>query len=245
MKKISFYPSIFQAEETNAMGRQLVISVETSKSDDAVLLQAKTAIQTSNANLTQVLNAVLSNPYTQQLADEDGGRDDTYVGGRNVIEGFTHWVFDIPKKEAADRLIEVFNRNGWSQQNYGYQKQSSATMSLIADLEKTDMQKDLTTLNLMGWFKALVKAEKKFEKTFNLKAAHKNSKESAEKREAQIPVNQDIEKLIIYINSIILFNPDDEAWNKIFNDVEGIVKQATTTARTRRSSYNNKTEEEK
>jgi len=236
MQKISFYPSTFLAEESNSMAKQIDTAIVSSGSVDPILLMAKTALATSNAKLTGVLNAIVANPYTIPLTNADSNRDGVYVGGRNVIEGFTHWAFDIAKKEAADRLLQVINRHGWSLQNFNYQKQSSATNSLIKELSSTALQADLATVGLTNWYAELIKSQEGFESVFNLKAGAKNSKESMEKREAQVPVNEDIEKLITYLNSIIMFNTSDVKWNEIFNEVEGIVKQFTTTAKTRRSA---------
>ncbi|MFN8255670.1 MAG: DUF6261 family protein [Bacteroidales bacterium] len=244
MQKIVFYPSIFTPEESNSMAKQLIVAVDSSKSADEILLKAKAALETTNGKLTSTLKALLANPFTQQLNNADGWRDSVYVGGRNAIEAYTHWVFDTAKKEAAERLIEVVNRHGWSLQNFNYQKQSSATNSLLKELQSVKNQADLASLGLSTWYEELSKAQQNFENLFNLKAGAKNSKESIEKRDAQIPVNQDIEKLVTYINSIIMFKNDNEEWNKIYNEIEGIVKQMSAAARARRS-IQNKPEESK
>jgi hypothetical protein len=236
MQKISFYPSIFQAEETNSMAKQIITTVNTSKSNDEILLKAKSSLEASNERLTRVINGILANPYTQKLAEADDWRDSVYVGGRNTIEACTHWVFDIPKKEAAERLLEVINRHGWSLHTFGYQKQSSAMNSLLTEYKKDGFQTDLATISLTVWYNEQVKAQENFENIFNQKANSQSSKESVEKKDAQIPVNQDIEKLITYLNSIIMFNNGNETWNKIYNEVDGIVKQMTTVARARRSN---------
>lgn len=241
MQKISFYPSIFLAEESNSMAQQVITAVNSSGSVDETLLKAKSALESSNEKLTRVMNGILSNPYTQQLSQADDWRDSTFIGGRNAIEAYTHWVFDVAKKESAERILEVINRHGWSLHAFGYAKQSSATNSLIIELKNATFQADLATLGLTNWYLELSKSQVGFENIFNLKAGAKNSKESVEKKDAQIPVNVDIEKLITYLNSIIMFNTGSAAWNKIFNDVEGIVKQMSTTARARRSSQNKKT----
>jgi hypothetical protein len=236
MQKISFYPSIFLAEEINSMAKQIITTINTSKSNDEILLKAKAALETSNERLTRVINAILSNPYTQKLAGADNWRDSVYVGGRNTIEACTHWVFDMPKKEAADRLLEVINRHGWSLHTLGYQKQSSAMNSLLAEYKKEGFQTDLATLSLTVWYNEQVKAQENFESIFNQKANSQNSKESVEKKDAQVPVSEDIEKLITYLNSIIMFNNGNEIWNRIYNEVDGVVKQMTTVARARRSN---------
>jgi hypothetical protein len=236
MQKISFYPSIFLAEETNTMAKQIETAIDSSKSTDETLLKAQAALKSSNGKLTGVLKAILANPFTKKLDGADGFRDAIYIGGRNVIEGFTHWDFDVAKKAVAESLLSVFKRHGWGLQAYGYSKQSSALNSLIKELKNTELQAGLATLGLSDWFAELVKSQEAFESIFNLKAGTQNSKESVEKREAQIPVNEDIEKLLTYLNSIIMFNTNNTEWNKIFNEVEGIVKQMTIVARARRSS---------
>jgi len=130
----------------------------------------------------------------------------------------------------------VINRHGWALQNFSYSNQSSATNSLINELKSAQFQSDLATLGLMGWYAEMIKSQEAFEIIFNQKASSQNKKESVEKKEAQIPVNQDIDQLISYINSVINFKANDEAWNNVYNDVEGIVKQFSTTAKARRSN---------
>ncbi len=238
MQKILFYSSIFTPEETNTMGKQLITLVESSKSTDENLLIAKDVITSGNDKLTGVLKASLVNPFTKPLGQADDWRDSIFLGGRNMVEAYTHWVFDVAKKEAAERLMEVFTRHGWKLHKFNYQNQSSATNSLIIELKKPELQADLATLGLIAWYDELIKSQQSFESIFNLKAGAKNSKESVEKKDAQIPVNEAIDGLITYLNSIMMFNKNNETWNKIYNDAEGIIKQMTTTARTRRSANN-------
>ena len=199
------------------------------------MLKATTAIETSNEFLTGVLNSLKINPYTDLLSDSDDFRDDTYVGGKNVAEGFTHYVFDEVKKAAAERIVAVIRRHGWSMQDYKYQDQSSATNSLIKELRLPECQADLNTLGMMDWFNALVKSQEDFETVYNDKASHESKKESVQKKKAKLPVIEDIQNLVIYLNSIIIFNTTDESWTSIYNSINGILKQATKSSRIRRS----------
>jgi hypothetical protein len=244
MKQLEFYHSIFQPEESNSTATQMVLSIENSGSTDETLLLAKDELEEKNKHLTTVLNAQKSNPYTDLLKNDDYFRDETHVGGRDVAQAMTHWVFDTEKQEAATRLVKIFERHGWSLQTYGYQKQSSATNSLIDEMSEPENQKDLATCDLTVWFGAEVKSQRKFETTFNSKAEHEGNKASAVKREAQVPVNEAITKLVTYVNSVILFKENDQAWNTIFNNLDGILKEATAVARSRRTIQSNKTESE-
>lgn len=241
---IKFYSSIFNAEETNSMAKQIVLAITEMGSTDKILLKAKTAIEESNQKLTSVLNVQHSNPYTIELKKADDWRDDVHMGGRDVIKAMTQWVFDTDKMEAAMRLEKVFHRHGWSLQNYGYQKQSSAINSIISELNRPEYQKDLTTCNIISWFEAEKKGQEGFENLFNIKIGHENKQESTAKREAQLPVIENIKKLAVYLNSIILFNEGDTAWDDIYSKIEGIIKQATTTSRSRRAIHNEKPEVE-
>ena len=210
MRKLEFYPSIFIPEESNSMASQLVILVEASGTTDETMLLAKEALKESNIKLTNVLNAQKTNPFTELLKSEDFWRDETHIGGRDWAAAMTHWVFDTEKQEAAIRLVEIFERHGWSLQSFGYQKQSSATNSFIAELKKPENQKDLATCNMLDWFNAEINAQSKFETVFNEKTGHEARKQSTAKREAQVTVNIDIENLVTYLNSVILFKKQEE-----------------------------------
>lgn len=244
MNKIEFFYSIHTPEETNTMGTQLVLTIQTSGSTDEKLLKGKDALQTANLKLTNVLNSVKSNPFTQKQSEADAFRKSTYKGGRDVIDGMTNWVFDPEKQDAATRLKEILVRHGWDLYRYNNADKISATNSLIEELKKEENQKDIALIGLGAWFNALVQSEHDYEKVFNDKSSYDSNKESAVKREAQIPVSEAIDKLGIYINSVILFSEEDANWTKIYNDVDGIIKQATTRARTRRSNGGDKTTEE-
>jgi len=244
MDKIEFFHSIHTPEETNTLGSQLGLIVGTSGSTDANLLKAIEAVRTANAKLTLVINAQKVNPFTEPLKKRDNFRDLTYRGGRDVTDGMTLWVFDTEKQEAAIRLKKIFIRHGWKLYKYAYSDQSAATNAFIEELKTEENQKDLTLLGLMDWFNALVQSQADFEKVFNQMTSHKNGKEQLAKHDAQVPVNNAIGKLVMYINSVVLFNEEDTTWKNIYNDVEGIIKDATTRSRARRSGGGTNTSSE-
>jgi len=243
MDKILFYSSIFDAEETNSLAHQVVLSVNSSGSADENLITAKDLVNEKNVKLTEVLSAQKTNPYTELLKSEDYNRDETHVGGRDVLLGMTHWVFDTPVQEAATRLVKIFERHGWSLPNYGYQKQSAATNALISELKQPENQADLTTCGMIKWFEEEIKVQAAFEELFNKKTSHDGRKESVAKRDAQVPVTDALDQLITYLNSVVSFKVNDTTWNNIYKDIEAIVKQAVTVSRSRRSTRTVKTDE--
>lgn len=244
MEKIEFYRSIFNAEEINSMAKQMLTAIKEAGPNNEILLKASSYLETSNEFLTGILHSVKKNPYSEQLGKEDDKRDMIFVAGRNIAEGFTHYVFDEDKKKAAERIVAVIRRHGWSMQDFRYQDQSAATNSLLKELRFPGNQADLALINLMDWFKELVKSQEEFEKIFNDKTLYASTRESGEKKKAKIPVINDIENFINCINTLVLFTDTDEAIKKIYNNVDGICKQATTSSKIRRSNIGKKTDDD-
>lgn len=245
MEKIVFYPSIFNAEETNTIALQIIASIEASENKEEKLLEVLGLLKESNNKLTDVLNSLKINPFTNLQDEADNWRDDIFVGGKTVIHGMTYYGFDENIKAAAERLEAVIRRHGWSLQDYNYGDQTSATNSLIKELKNEQCQADLTTISQLHWFDAFIESQVGFEKVHNDKANYESTKESAEKKKATLPVKNNIGKLVLHLNYTLLFNPEDDVQKDTFNHVAGIIAEATKSSRRRRTSKNKRNEENK
>ena len=245
MEKIKFYPSIYNAEESNSMANRIVVSLDNLGIADEKLVLAKDDLKTHNLKLTNVINTKKKNPHTKELKERHKYRGKVFKCGSIIIDGYSICPYDDKKKEAALRLKEVIKRNGKNLHTFNYQKQSSAILSLLDELKGESNQKDLGTLGQLVWNSTLTDSQSGFVTVFNLKDDFKNKNRSIVKKEAHDPVNDSIERLITYINSESIFKKNDENWSKVYNSIEGIIKETSRSARFRRSGSHNHQEEVK
>ncbi|MCP4176896.1 MAG: hypothetical protein GY756_03945 [bacterium] len=243
MKRINFFPSIYTPEESNSMSKQALTALIERFSINEDLETAYTDLDTENNNLTKVLNSALTNPNTEQFNKDVMIRDTILVGGRNNIKSFLNWIFDLEKKEAAEKLNEVFERHYAEMHSLSYQSQSSVSNSLIKDFSEADKQANLATLNLTVWYGEYVKSQENVEKIYNKKVAYDKGRESLAKKEAQIPVNDKLENLFTLLNTALIFKSQDPVWEEIVIEMEGIVDRVNITARNRRNHNSNKNDD--
>ncbi len=244
MEKINYYSSIFNPEETNSTGNQIEVTIEKANLADEILLEGHEEIKGCNEFLTKILNSSRINPYTEQCHGDDDKRTTAYMAGRDMIKAYTLWELEPEKKEAAEILVEIFDRHGNELHAYGYQKKSSALISLIKDLNEQDKLVHITTVNMIAWNEFLIGCQKQFEETYNKKLSYNNNRVSLEKKEAQLPVTISIVKLIDYLNGSISYHKEDSAWISLYSDIESIIKDATTISRSRRTHNKNKSVKE-
>ncbi len=107
MKKIEFYPSTHTPEETDSAADHILNNVLGLKEDDVDFQSNLSEIKLKRSVLTKNLNSSSKNPLTRQFADDVMKRDLIFTGGKHNIKGFTYWIFDPEKKEAAEKLQEV------------------------------------------------------------------------------------------------------------------------------------------
>ncbi len=149
MRRIEFYKSIFTPKETNTLGNQVSKALNVENYTDVNLLRGKTELEETNGKFTQILNTSLANPYTKQLSDDNIWRDTVFDGGLLHAKSYTYWIFDTEKREAAEKVSEVFKRHEVDLHSRNFQKKSSAVSSLIKDLNTAEMQTYLTTLGMI------------------------------------------------------------------------------------------------
>ncbi len=240
MKSINFYPSILTPEETNSISKQVLMSLTDRNRIDENLEIAYTELSLENSMLTKKLNTSRSNPFSKLFSDYIIKRDSIFKGGKYNVKSYLYWIFENNKREAAEKIYEVFKKHENNLQNFSYQEQSSIMNSFIKELGKPEMQAYIATLNLIFWYRELVKSQDQVEDTYNKKAAFKNGKESLAKKDAQIPVNNKLENLFTYLNATIIFKSQVPEWVEIIKDIESIVTEMSTNARIRRNLHNNK-----
>ncbi len=244
MKKIIYSKSNFIPVETNSIGKEVVGTVEQSVLVDEIMKKGSDEIKDKNGRLTTVLNSSNENLYTEPCHEDDEKRISTFVAGRELIKAYTYWYLEPAKKEAAEVLLEVFNRHWYNMKKKGMQRKTSVLYSFIDDIDKTELTNHFTTLGMIDWKDVLINDQIKFDNTYKLKVSYNNNKESLDKNEAHAPVADSIEDFIDYLNSTKRYHEEDSDWMSVYNDIDAIIKNATTISRSRRSHNNNKSDDE-
>ncbi len=244
MKKIIFNKSIFTPEETFYIGKQVVLSLESINSVDENLQKGINELRKENKKLTEKLDVDSLNPYTKQLNEYNDLIEELFIKGSYNIKSYKYWAFEKKKKEAAENLLDIYNRHNNNIENYNYFDRGLMLDSLINEMSKPKIQKYLTLLELNSWFKELIQSKNNFTTTFNLKSAYKYEKEYFDRKEAQKPVLDNLEIIIGYLNTSVMFKTEDSEWLTIYSSIEKIIRQTTQVAHVRKSDYRNKSTNE-
>ena len=102
-----------------------------------------------------------TNGYTKVFEQLDEVRDEDYLGFRCYIEAWSHRS-DVVKREAANKILDVIRRHGWSATILGYKAETTALSSMISEL-RNKLQAELTLLTADEWLGEVEKSEAAFE----------------------------------------------------------------------------------
>lgn len=80
--------------------------------------------------------------FTEEKKRLDHTQDDAFLCWREYISSCTFQVLHPEFRAPAERIKEAITRHGWSLNNEGYHKQSTASHSLINEIESTGLKAD-------------------------------------------------------------------------------------------------------
>jgi hypothetical protein len=148
----------------------------------------------------QLVDAVRSSAYTEQLAEADRRVDRDLVGINAAVESALHH-FDSAMVEAARRLEVRLKSFRGEIEKKAYEEESAAVKILLADLNGT-YASQVATLNLGAWVTELAAAQADFERLFILRneelAARPQQKLSDVRREIDALYRRAVEQIDAY-----------------------------------------------
>ena len=175
--------------------------------------------------------------YTAKLAKADEVRDNAYLALRHYLVACSYASVD-GYSAAANTLLSIFKRLGWSMQKAGYQTESSRLGNLIAELQQEGNAALLTTLEATAWLERMMTAADAFEAMYQQKLTAEAADDTTSAYRLRKVLQQQIEMSLSWMEVQQQFNKSDEL-STLIGQVNELIANTMTTARanaTRKSS---------
>lgn len=121
-----------------------------------------------NAGLSATMANIGSSDLTKQLAEKDQARDQAFVGFRDYCKAFTS-APNSGQSVAAEKLVTLIRRIGWSLHRQGYTQQSASQDSLIEALAEPEYANAVATIKAGSWVKSLLETNAALETVLHQK----------------------------------------------------------------------------
>ena len=175
--------------------------------------------------------------YTAKLASADEARDRAYLALRHYLVACSYASLE-GYPAAADTLLGIFKRLGWSMQNEGYQTESSRLGNLIAELSQEGNAALLTTLEATAWLERMMTAADAFEAVYQQKLTTEAADTTTSAYRLRKVLQNQIEMSLSWLEVQQQFNKSDEL-STLIGQVDELIANTMATARanaTRKSS---------
>lgn len=226
------------ASEFYTLVKNVIKAIESSNLDEGLKTILIARISEYFAAYDAALNRKKVNPLTIKLEGLDTQRDYRFLGLRNSAEALTfHW--DEAIKEAAENIVEVIRRNGWTMHRSGYTTQSAGINALMSELAKEPAATDVATTSLGEWVTQLDNSQKAFEAT-SAEREELDAKDQPILTTTRKQLNADLQSSLNYLESMAQFNKTAEL-EDLIDTINEIITSVTSSARarkTRRESTN-------
>ena len=123
---------------------QTLIVTELGEDCPAMITSQNTALVAAVQAADEAYRTITRSPLTEQIAEADQVRDNTYIGLRTMVEALGR-VGTAAQKEAAPRVLQAM-RDYQVSVTESYELESTHIMQLIQQLEVQPLSDDCTTL---------------------------------------------------------------------------------------------------
>ena len=238
MKKISFY--MLTAEETFTVSNRFTVVFDNCISEDAFFQKLAPKIKSANNKFSLALNRITDKQITIELAEADTARDTAFIGFRDYAKAFLSNP-GAKKKKAANKLIKLIKKIGWSIWNEGYMTETAQLKSLIAELKDKEYQAAMKTIEATEWFDNMVTTQKAFEELYGVKVVKEAGYDSPLISEIKAELTHYINPLLGYIE--ILAEVDGNPYKETALQLDEIISEAMSVARSRKTRNDNSKED--
>lgn len=183
--------------------------------------------------------------YTAKLAAADEARDRAYLALRHYLVACSYASVE-GYQAAADTLLSILKRLGWSMQLASYQTESSRLGNLVAELGQEENAALLTTVQGTAWLERLMTAADAFEAIFQQKLTAEAADTNTSAYRLRKVLQEQIEMSLSWLEVQQQFNPSDKL-TTLIGQVDELIAHTMTTARanaTRKSAEEEALEEE-
>ena len=153
--------SLFPGDELFTFAKRTLVIVEPNVEQTPGLMPFFDKTSQSFALYQSALEREKKNPFTLLLAGKDGIRDARFLALRTYVEAMSYRL--IPEwTAAAEKILEVIRRHGWTAYGFGYKAETAAITNIISEIRN----KCAGELNLIGandWLNELEAAQRDFD----------------------------------------------------------------------------------
>lgn len=244
MKHFNLTSSILTSEELNTLVQRIVTECVHSKINDQQFFRLHSNLETNNKGLTNSLFALRKSPHTAILLEKDERRDEVFKGLRNFTTAHLYHPQESIRG-AAHTLIELIKQHGYSLYRYGYQKESAAIHSLLNELAKPENNELVSRIAAQEWVASLTTAQNDFESCYSNRVAEEGKEIVEPSTEMRKQVIESLEKLLMYVETQLFISEMPDTWGSLSSNLQRIISDTNTVARTRRTRKENKEPEVK
>ncbi|MGQ1948286.1 DUF6261 family protein [Geofilum sp. OHC36d9] len=239
MNNLSFY--LLSAEEILIVSTKIKEIITENLSSDLFCSKVLPLITSANANLSEAIGRDTIQSYTHELSVADDEQDDAFIGFRDYVKAFTNNP-DSEKQAAANTLIDVIKKIGWSIWSEGYVNESALMKVLFAELDKEENMTAMTAIGATDWYEHLKTKHAAFEALGQQKITAEAGKDTPLTSSTKKELAKYINPLLSYIE--LLADMEGGAYTLAANELDEAIAEVMTIARSRQTRKNNAVSEE-
>ena len=177
---------------------QTLIVTELGQDCPAMIISQNTALVAAVQAEDEAYRTITRSPLTEQIAEADQVRDNTFVGLRTMVEALGR-VGTAAQKEAAPRVLQAM-RDYQVNISEGYELESTHIAQLIQQLEVSPLADDCTTLAVT----ALVSQLKTENQQVQTLIAQRNEQQAGIDAQAMQRARQAAD--LVYVETVMVVN---------------------------------------
>ena len=157
----SFNFSLFPSDELFTFTKRTLTIVEPNLEHTPGLVPFFAKTSQTFALYQSALEREKKNPFTLLLSGKDGKRDTRFLGFRTYVEAASYR--DIPEwNAAAEKILEVIRRHGWTAYGFGYKAETAAITNIISEI-RNKFAEELALIGATDWLNELDEAQIDFD----------------------------------------------------------------------------------
>lgn len=180
-----------------------------------------------------------TDPNTTPKRKIDLRRDQDFIAFRNYVEAASHR--SLPDwNEAAEKILQVIRKHGWSMWKKGYKAQSSVAAALYSELRST-CSDELSTLQAEEWLAPAEESQQAFELFVQDIAADTNNQPTLTETR---PVLEDAFRSLLGVTSYLPKTMPGDEMDALINKLNEIIGETMAVARAADTRNKNKNKED-
>lgn len=175
-----------------------LIVTELGQDCPAMIISQNTALAAAVQAEDEAYRTITRSPLTEQIAEADQVRDNTYIGLRTMVEALGR-VGTAAQKEAAPRVLQAM-RDYQVSTSENYELESTHIAQLVQQLELQPLSDDCTTLSIT----ALVSQLKTENQQVQTLIAQRNEQQAGIDAQAMQRARQACD--LVYVETVMVIN---------------------------------------